>query len=299
VKGLTEPSALAFREVQRDLSPYPPEDVRYVPTVEESITRLDAVTVEEVRKLYAEQLGAQVSELAVVGDFDSDAVIKQIGGILEGWEAKVPYQRIARPAKTEVSGAHKEILTPDKANAVYVAGEMLPLTDTDPDYAALEVDNFLFGGGPLSSRLANRVRQKEGLSYGVRSQFSADAQDKSARFAMYAICNPLNIDKVNKAILEELDTLLKEGVKEDELAEAKRSYLEQQKVQRANDSTLAGILVDELFNRRTFAYYAELEKKIQALTPEDAIAAFRKHIDPRRLVIVEAGDFHKKVSSAK
>jgi zinc protease len=42
---------------------------------------------------------------------------------------------------------------------------------------------------------------------------------------------------------------------------------------------------------------AELEKKIEALTPNQIAAAYRKHIDPKKLVIVTAGDFEVKSSA--
>jgi zinc protease len=292
-KGLTEPTALAFRELQRRLNPYPKDDVRYSPTTEESIERLKQVTVEEVRDLYAQQLSAQAGELAVLGDFDADAVRKQIKELLGDWKAPVPYRRIERPAKTEVAGTRLEILTPDKANAVYAAGEMLALKDTDPDFPALEVANFLFGGGPLSSRLANRVRQKEGLSYGIGSQFSAEARDKSARFSLFAITNPANMGKLDKVVAEELDKLLKEGTTAAEVDEAKAAYLKQRKVMLAQDRKLAAILSEELLNGRTFAYYEDLEKKVAALTPEAVNTAVRKHWSPKRLIIIQAGDLKK------
>jgi zinc protease len=293
-KSLTDPRALAQRELQRRLGPYPKENVRYTPTVEESITRLEAVTVEEVRRLYTDLLGGQNGELAVVGDFDADAVPKQVQELVGDWKAAAPYQRIARPAQRDVPGARRDILTPDKENAVYVAGEYLALTDSDPDYPALEIADFLFGYPGLASRLANRVRQKEGLSYGVGSHFSADARDKAARFIMFAICNPDNIDKVDKAIQEELHRLLKDGVDEKELAEGVKGYLQGQKAQRAVDGHLAQLLATDLYEGRTFAYYADLEDKIAALKADEVTAAVRKHLDPKRLVIVRAGDFQRK-----
>ena len=146
------------------------------------------------------------------------------------------------------------IETPDKANAFFVAGHMLAINDADPDYAALEIGDFLFGGGTLSSRLGNRVRQKEGLSYGANSTVSADSRDKLGRFYISAICNPDNIDKVDKAVAEELERLLKDGVGEKELAESKKAYLEQRQVQRDNDAALASGLMGELLAGRTFAY---------------------------------------------
>ncbi|HJT77699.1 MAG TPA: pitrilysin family protein [Gemmataceae bacterium] len=292
-QGLKDPRALATRALQRKLSPYPRDDIRYVPTLEESIARLDAVTLDEVRRLYADQLGGQVGELVVVGDFDPQEVTAQLGDLLKDWKAGTPYERIPHPAVPGVKGERVVIETPDKANAVYLAALSLARDDADPDHAALEVGNFLFGGGSLSSRLGNRVRQKEGLSYGVGSHYTADSKDKSARFMLFAICNPANIGKVERAIREELETLLAKGVEEKELAEAKAAYLKGLRVQRSTDGGLAGMLGDELYAGRTSAYYAELEKKVAALTVDEVNAALKKALDPKGLVIIEAGDFRK------
>ena len=151
----------------------------------------------------------------------------------------------------------------------------------------------IYGGGTLSSRLGNRVRQKEGLSYGAVSVFGADSKDKSGRFFMYAICNPENIDKVDKAVLEELDMILKDGVTAKELDEAKAAYLKQRHVRRAADGALASQLADGLENDRTFAYHADLEKQVAGLTVDQVNAALRKHWQPKKLVFVRAGDFKK------
>jgi zinc protease len=75
--------------------------------------------------------------------------------------------------------------------------------------------------------------------------------------------------------------------------EGKSAYLEQLRVQRISDAGLAGLLAGELKAERTFAYYAELEKKITALTPAAVNAAVRKHLNPKQLITVEAGDFKK------
>src|SRR5262249_52599493 len=144
--------------------------------------------------------------------------------MLNGWKSSVPYERISRKAHLDVPGGLIVIETPDKANAVYFSGLNLDLQDTDPDYAALEVGNYLLGGGSLASRLGNRVRQKEGLSYGVSSQLHADARDRDGRLSVMAICNPANMAKVDTAIREELEKLLTEGVGEKELAEARQAY---------------------------------------------------------------------------
>jgi zinc protease len=295
----TEPMMLAPRALERKLSPYPPDDVRHVPTVEESVRRLEAVTLEQVKRLYAEQVGGGHGEFVVVGDFDPAAAAAKVDAALEGWKAKVEYRRIERPAPEGVKGDRVEIDTPDKKNAMYVAGLVFPLRDTDPENAALEVADFLFGGGSLSSRLGNRVRQKEGLSYGVGSQFGADAQDPAARFLVYAICNPANMDRVDEAIRDELGRMCREGVTPTELEEGKKAYLAQLEQRRSSDTGLAALLQEALYVGRTLAYDAELERKVAALTPEEVNAAFKKSIDPRKLVVVRAGDFRKKPAAPR
>ena len=54
-----------------------------------------------------------------------------------------------------------------------------------------------------------------------------------------------------------------------------------------------------LYAGRTFAYEVDLEKKIGALPAEEVSAAFKKYIDPTKLVIVEAGEFKKKAATEK
>ena len=64
-----------------------------------------------------------------------------------------------------------------------------------------------------------------------------------------------------------------------------------------NDAALAGLLSNLRHIGRTMSYEAELEKKIEALTPEQIQAALKKHIEPKGLVIVTAGDFETKAAA--
>ena len=72
-------------------------------------------------------------------------------------------------------------MTPDKENAIYLAGLSVPIKDDNPDYPALLVGNFILGGGGLSSRIADRLRQKGGLSYTAMSMFAASPLDPRGR----------------------------------------------------------------------------------------------------------------------
>ncbi|MBI3462979.1 MAG: insulinase family protein [Planctomycetes bacterium] len=288
---LTDPQSLAMVRLRRTVSPYPKDDVRYIPTVEEEIERFKAVEREQIEQLYRDFVSAQAGEAAVVGDFDPKEVTALIGEILEGWKSSQPYARIPRQVFPDVKGGKQQILTPDKANAIYVAGEAFPMKDGDPDYPAVVLGNFVFGAGSLYSRLGNRVREKEGLSYGVGSFVAAESHDPRASITLYAICNPQNAEKVATAIDEELKLLLEKGITEDELELAKSGYLQEQQVSRSEDSRLVSMLADTMFAGRTMDYYADLEEKVRALTPDQVLKAMRKHVDPQRLAVVVAGDF--------
>jgi zinc protease len=289
----TEPTALAANRLSRALSPYAPDDVRYVPTAEENEKRMEAVTLEQVMALYEKQLGATQGELAVVGDFDSESTLAQVREIATGWKSKVAVRRIQAEAPSVLTGSNEEVLTPDKANAVFVAGLAFPLKETDADFAALRLGNFIFGGGTLVSRLGYRIREREGLSYGVSSTFAADPRDPSARFTVNAITNPANINRVEKAFREELHEFLKNGPSAKELSDAQTAYLEAQKVNRTGDAAIAGRIVNNLRLGWSFAHAREQEQRIAALTPDGVKAAFRKYIDPNKLVVIRAGDFKK------
>jgi zinc protease len=255
--------------------------------------------LEQVKKLYQEQVSSQVGELAIVGDFDPEPALKEMAGFLDGWKSETPYRRIAFPVHPALTASRSVIETPDKKNAVYQSGLVFEMKDSDPDYPALLLADFVLGSSPLSSRLSDRVRKKDGLSYGAGSSFFARPQDANATFIMQAICNPLNIDKVEKGMLEELQRFLKDGIEAKELEDGKKGFLENMKTHRGSDSALAGALARGLQLGRTYAFQAEQEKKIQALTVEQVNAAVRKHFDPKKLITVRAGDFKAKPKTEK
>ncbi len=290
-QGLKNPQTLALNAVRRKLDQYPKDDPRYVPTIQESIDRTKAVTIADIKKLYAGYLGGQNAVISVVGDFQPKALLTSFEQTLSGWEAKQAYKRMPRKGDSGAKGIAKDILTPGKANAVYFAGMTLPIRDDNPDYPALALGNFILGGGSLASRLGTRVRQKEGLSYGVGSGFQSSPIDKRSAFYIFAITNPKNMSKVKTVIREELDKILASGVTSKELADAKRGFLQKQQLARSSDSQLAGLLAGTITAKRTMAYYTVLEKQIKSVTPEQVLAAMKKHWPLAKLNIVAAGDF--------
>jgi len=290
----TDPQALGIRRLRRAFRPYPADDPRYEPTIDEEIELVRAVSREDVAGVYADLLGASHGELAIVGDFDPKQVRPQLAEIFDGWKTPAAYRRVPRRGDVKAKPGSTQILTPDKANAVYFAGLVFPMKDDHDDYPSLVMANYILGGGSLASRLGTRIRQKEGLSYGVMSVFQALSVDRRGALTIMAISNPVNIPKVETAIREEVDRLLADGVTAAELSAAQKGFLQRSQVGRTNDGRLAGLLAHSLFANRTLSFDGALEERVAATSPESIKAAVRKYFSPKKLVIVTAGDFKKK-----
>ena len=288
----SEPQAIAFNQYRRIVTPYPKSDIRYVGTFDEDVESIKGTTIEQIRQFHKDFYGANNASATVVGDFDKAAIQKIINDEFGSWKSAKPFTRIASPY-VAVKAESKMLETPDKANAMFVAGLNMPLQDTDPDYPALVIANYMLGGGFLNSRLATRIRQKDGLSYGVGSQFSASPLDKSGSFMTYAIYAPQNAEKLEAAFKEEIEKAMKEGFTAEELKAAKSGYLQSRQVARSQDASLTNTLTSNLYLNRTMQWDADFEKKVEALTPEQIKTAFAKHVDYSKLVIIKAGDFAK------
>jgi zinc protease len=289
---LSDPQALAGLAMQRHMNPYPKTDVRYTPTLEEDMAETKAIKLADVKAFYKEFYGGTNATVAIVGDFDEDAAKKLITEGVGTWKSPKAYSRLVKkfndvPAKND---AQK---TPDKANAMFFAYQNLPLGDSDADFAATYVGNYILGDGGLSSRLADRIRQKDGLSYAVGSQLSAEAQDKTGGFMTYAIYAPENGDKLEKAFKEEIEKILKDGITATELEGAKKGITEGRMQTRATDRALVGRLNNYQFLNRTMKWDTEFEAAIMKLTVADVNAALKKHIDLSKMSMFKAGDFDK------
>ena len=292
-QNATEPQSVGPRFVRRALSPFPESHILYVPTVDEEIKRYEDVTIEEIRELHSQFIGNQAGEFVAVGNFDGDELLSMVKSELEDLTSDQPYVRIDRPANTDAPGTYKKLQIDDKANAVYYASQQFDLADTDPEYAALVLGNYILGGGSLSSRLADRVRGQEGLSYGIRSGLSARAKDERVDMTLYAITNPQNEERLKTAIAEELQKVIESGVTQKELDDARDAYLQSLRVARTGDGSIAAEVAGQLFNDRTMEAAMTLEKNLRDTTVESVNAAIRKYIRPDRMVTAIAGDFEK------
>jgi zinc protease len=288
----SEPVQVAFIAFGRKLSPYPKGDVRYISSPEESIADYTAATLDDAKKFYQDFYGASNSQLTIIGDFDEQEISKLATDLFGNWKSPKPFARVPSVYK-DVAPVNQSLPTPDKANAFFVAGLNLKIRDDNPDYPALLLGNYMLGGGFLNSRLAARIRQKEGLSYGVGSGVNVSSFDEYGRFTASAIYAPQNVDKLEAAFKDEIARMLKDGFTAEEVEAAKSGFLQSRQVSRAQDNELASRLNNYLFIGRTLQWDADLDAKLRALTPDQIVAVMRRYIDPSKITIVKAGDFAK------
>jgi len=289
---MSEPNAMAQRAMSRHFNRWPQGHPQYVGSFEEDLAALEAVTLDELRDFHHMFYGAANASIAVIGDVDADDIRAQMEQLFGQWTAPQSFTRIATPYLA-VPAAREIIEIADKPNAFWIARLSLPVGQEHPDYPALVLGNYILGGGALKSRLADRIRQQEGLSYGVGSQFSASALDEHGHFVAYAIAAPENVAKVEIAFKEEVARILKDGIEQSEFDQALDGLLKARQTSRANDGELIGTLAENLYLGRTMDHAAKFEADLKALTPENIRATLAKYLELDSISRFMAGDFAK------
>jgi len=293
-----EPQVVALRAAARHFERYPRGDIRHANTLEESLEDIKAARLADVRDFHRDFYGASPAQMAIVGDFDPQQIAPLVGELFGNWKALQPFAPVLG-AYVDVPPASATLDTPDKENGFYTASMNLDLNVEDADYPALILANYIFGEGGLKSRLMDRIRQKDGLSYGGGSDLTPGTLDRAGGFMITAIAAPQNLARLDAAVREELARAVTQGFTAEELAGARSGLLQQRLQARSNDASLASGWTDFLYRGKTFAWSAELERKLNAVSLAQLNAAFRKKIDPARLSVFMAGDQTKaKVAAA-
>jgi zinc protease len=290
-RGRTEPGVLVSQSLQANLSSYPRNDVRHVRTIDEEIEDLNKLTLDDIKKFHERFYSASHGELVVVGRFEAELVEREAAALLGSWKSATPFRRIVNNYK-DVQRINFKIETPDKENAQFSAGLRLRMQDTDSDYAAMVMANYMFGGG-ITARLPDRVRNREGYSYSVSSNYSAPVEGDAAVFSASAIANPGNTPKVEASFLDELTRTLREGFAAEELAAAKKALRDDRIGARSSDGGLLNLISAREQYGRTLSWDQELDAKLETLTLDQVNAAFRRHISTAQISIVKGGDFKR------
>jgi zinc protease len=285
----TEPTQLASEILNRHLSPFAKSDPLYLPSREEQLADVQKVTLDQARAFHDQFYGANYGIFAVVGPVEPAEMQKAANVLFGSWNTSKAYKPLVARFR-QTAAINQKIETPDKANAQFVAGERFQMSQNDPDYPAMVLASYLFGE-PITSRISDRIRNREGLSYGANARLTVPAEGDAALLSGTVSLNPGVGPKVETSFVDELKNVYEKGFTAAEVEGAKRAWLDSRVVSRATDGALLSLLVSHEQIDRPLQWDADLEARIAALTADQVNAAFRRHINPADLSIVKAGDF--------
>ncbi len=291
----TDPQYLASTRLSRINNKYSKGHPNYRMSMEEQEEAIKATNIDDVKSFYNEFYGLGKSIVVAIGNLNSDEVKTFMEKEFDDFKSKQSYQRVANPF-SESKVVNEDILTPDKENAMTFGALKIKLSNSSEDYPAVQVASIILGGGTLNSRIVERLRQKDGVSYGAGAglQTDSEAEDQNSLLYVYSIYAPTNYDKVQLGFNEELDRYIKDGITEEELSTAVNGWVQGQNVSRAKDGELASVINNNLFYDRTMDFQKSLEEKMKSLTVADINEAIKKYIKPfKDWTVVNAGDFKK------
>ena len=284
-----DPSARAWNALNRHLVRYPQADPRAVLTLDEVEEAARASTPQRLARFYREFAGASDSELSMVGPVDAEHVQQRLQQAFAGWTSPRAWQRIVRPWQP-VEPTEIVLHLPDKANAVYAAALPIPVEEQDADVPALFAAVQMLGGR-AGTRLWNRLREKEGLTYGVYSSLSVGVREPNGRITISGTVAPQNRARFEAALRDELIQVLQHGFTEAELNDARESILRSRRQVLAQEGNVAALLADNLHWGRTLEWREERDRAYAELKLADVNAVLRKYLDPAKLSVALAGDF--------
>jgi len=279
-------SVRAFEEAMRRI--YPAAHPLHRNTGHERIARVESLRREDLETFYRERYGAASLILVVVGDVEAERVLDTLERGLADWtpgpDPVIPPAAPPPPAPGEAT-----VRMSDKASADVVLAAPTDLRRTDPDHLPASIANSALGQSSLTSRLGVRVRDVEGLTYGIHS--SLGATQVPGPFLISVTVKPEMRDAAVASTLDEALKFLREGMTPRELAEEKSSRAGRFQVDLGSNAGIAQAVDAAVGYGFGVSYLDEFPAKVAAITKEQADAAFRKRVRIEDLTVVSAGTF--------
>ncbi|MGD9341833.1 MAG: pitrilysin family protein [Chromatiales bacterium] len=251
-----------------------------------SESSLERIGHEDVLQFYADNFGADRLQLTIVGDFDSAAMKAKLERRLGDWQpAKSAAPRVAAPAAAR-GGRIYLVDKPDATQTYFWIGN-IGVSHGDPDTAAIDLVNTLFGGR-FTSMLNTALRVESGLTYGARSTLARHTQPGTVAMISYT-ANETTIEAIDMA-LSLLDKLRAEGIDETDLQSGKSYRKGLFPLGFETNSQLAAALGRLKFYAQPDTTVNDYTRQIDAVSDESARAVIaRVYPAPEDLVFVVIG----------
>ncbi|HEX8921203.1 MAG TPA: pitrilysin family protein, partial [Pyrinomonadaceae bacterium] len=273
-----------------EASPY------YMHPGEQLVKSVRSITVEDVRAFYEKYYGGRSLILSLAGDVQSDEVQRQFTDAFNAFTGPESVDIDVTDPEPQGETRREIVLVKEKANVDILLGSAVSLRRSSEDYYAAVLANSALGESTLSSRLGLRVRDQEGLTYGINSRFRAPSLAAGPWYVGVSV-NPNNIEKAINSALSVLRDYVQNGIRADELADEKSSAIGSFKVSLATNAGLAQAMWNAEFYHLGIDYIDRYPQIIQSVTVEEVNAAIRKYFRPDQLTVVIAGDIGTSLTS--
>ncbi|HEU0228982.1 MAG TPA: pitrilysin family protein [Burkholderiaceae bacterium] len=286
--AMSSPNARAAQALARHDNPWPKDDIRYTPSFDETLHAVQSLTRQDLLDFHNKFYGTGNIEFSAVGQFDTKALEQALTAGLKGWHKAPAHQRVPNPYRA-VPPQTFTLNTPGKTNAVYLSTLPVKVKDSDADYPALFLANYLLGGSE-TSRLWNRLRVQDGLSYTVQSSLDVSSHEPSGQWSIYAITAPKNTSHVQSDVAAVLAEVLSKGFTPEEVKQGIASILNYRKLQLTRDGAVASTWIDYMRLGRDYTWWSDLDKKLAGLTASKVNAALRAVLRPSQFSTAIAED---------
>ena len=280
-----EPDFLAARAFKQSIFGSHP----YSRVLQGTVNSIDAVKRDDVVSFHEKYFIPNNAILSVVGDVTQKELSALIDKYYSSWEKGSPPAGAHR-LKGPVQGAQVVKIDKNLTQANILIGKR-GVRRENPDYYKLSVMNYILGGGGLSSRLMQSVRDDMGLAYDIRSTFAAMKEGGS--FQITAQTKNESAQTVIEEIYKQVHSMRTEHVTDQELSDAKSFLIGSFKRRLDTNRKIADFLALVEFYELGLDYIEKYPEYIRAVTKNDILHAARTYLDPDQFVLVVVADQEK------
>jgi len=258
----------------------------YAPPPEGSPDTLSTLTREDILQFFQSAYRANNACLVMVGQITLEEGERMIEEYFKAWQpGPVPSVEPAQPpalAKPVIEKIDRPIT---QANIIW---GHLGIARDNPDYYALQVMNYILGGGGFVSRLVDTIRDNLGLTYGIVSFF--DARKYPGAFSIALETKNKNANQALEEIQKELKTFLEKGVSATELAEAKAYLTGSFPLRMDTNAKLVRLLSAMELYGLGMDFPEKYSQRINQVTAEEVLRMARTYLHPDKFLLVVVGD---------
>jgi len=279
-----------FRVTNRYLREiYPENHPNYVFPVDEQVELIRKLRMEDLQKFHSETLGRGNMTIVAVGDTDS-AVLDEVlqNGFGDWCESDISFNDLEDTAAREMNGTRRVAETmQEKTSVDIMLGQPVGINRDHEDFLPLMVGHYILGGN-FSARLMSTVRDKAGLTYGIRSAVTGvDRTD--GYWYVWGTFAPQLVEQGRAAAAEQVEHWIEAGITEEELKAKKTTIIGSYQV---SFSTTSGIATQILMNSergREVDYLDQFPEDIDAVSRDKVNSTIRQYCNTGNMLSVAAG----------